>query len=319
MGRGIGESAVVDALPDVAVVVGAAVTTLGDTWFVFVLLASVYWFLSQRFASDPRRSGATLVAIVTGTLAALTLLKVGFGVPRPPAAATPAAAPGWLPAVLEGWFAGTTESDGFGFPSGHATGAAVTYLGLAVVLDRLGARRPRLALGGLLAVAVGLSRVVIEVHYLVDVLAGWLLGAGLLAAGLALARSFDDRVGFDGRSGFDDRSGSLDPTRPFLAAAAVGVLGVLVAFGLGEPGSVADASVAVGTALGGAVGWTRCEGSEPPVSLPIAAGAFAVSGPLWLLALTDLAPSIAGAARMTALARNAGTAPRLSERVAGRN
>ncbi|MFA9516274.1 phosphatase PAP2 family protein [Halopenitus sp. H-Gu1] len=302
MTRGIGESAVVDALPDAAVVAGAAVTTLGDTWFVFVLLAATYWFLPSRLARDPRRSGATLVAIVTGTLAALTLLKVGIGVPRPPAAASPAPPPDWLPTVLEGWFAGVTESDGFGFPSGHATSAAVTYLGLAAVLDKWHGPRTRFFLASIVVVAVGVSRVVLEVHYLVDILAGWLLGAALLVAGLALAgnRSSTRR--------------DLDPGRPFLAAAFVGVLGMLVAFRLGEPESLAIASAAAGTALGGAVGWGRCEGSEPPVSIPVAVGAFLVSGPLWLLALTDVVPSVASAVPAFLASAIILATPRLSER-----
>jgi len=79
------------------------------------------------------------------------------------------------------------------FPSGHAT-AGVASLGAAAVLvaERLPSHRARVCLWSVVAiggVAVGLSRIVLNVHYVTDVLAGWCLGLAWLAACL-LVRSW---------------------------------------------------------------------------------------------------------------------------------
>lgn len=95
------------------------------------------------------------------------------------------------------------EVHGYSFPSGHAMSAMVIYGLLCVVLWGWG-RGPartrgfeepnpatrRLAQGlVLLIVAVGLSRVWLQVHYASDVLAGWLLGLAWLAVLSLLARA----------------------------------------------------------------------------------------------------------------------------------
>jgi undecaprenyl-diphosphatase len=76
---------------------------------------------------------------------------------------------------------------GYSFPSGHAAGALVVYgllawlvlLGLA---DLPGRRRPAVAAAAAVLVAcVATSRVLLQVHYLSDVLAGLLLGLAWLA------------------------------------------------------------------------------------------------------------------------------------------
>lgn len=71
------------------------------------------------------------------------------------------------------------------FPSGHALGVVVGTGALLLVLLPSVAHRWRpavIALGVLLVLAVGFSRLGLGVHYLSDVLAGYLLGAGWLAA-----------------------------------------------------------------------------------------------------------------------------------------
>lgn len=75
------------------------------------------------------------------------------------------------------------------FPSGHASGAVVTFGVLAALAAEHWPRRSRelwIAAGGL-ALAVGLSRIALNVHYVTDVLAGWCLGIAWLSACL-LAR-----------------------------------------------------------------------------------------------------------------------------------
>jgi undecaprenyl-diphosphatase len=77
------------------------------------------------------------------------------------------------------------------FPSGHATSGVAAFGALAVLLaERLPSHRARVFLwsGALvLGVAIGLSRIALNVHYVTDVLAGWCLGLAWLAACL-LAR-----------------------------------------------------------------------------------------------------------------------------------
>jgi undecaprenyl-diphosphatase len=85
-----------------------------------------------------------------------------------------------------------------GFPSGHAA-AGVASLGAAAVLlaERLPSRRGRVWLWSFVAVAgvaVGLSRIALNVHYVTDVLAGWCWGLAWLAACL-LAREAVSRRG----------------------------------------------------------------------------------------------------------------------------
>ena len=70
------------------------------------------------------------------------------------------------------------------FPSGHALGVLVGTGALLLVglpLVRRGLRVLLIGLGVLLVLAVGYSRLGLGVHYLSDVLGGYLLGAGWLA------------------------------------------------------------------------------------------------------------------------------------------
>jgi len=85
--------------------------------------------------------------------------------------------------------------EGFTFPSGHATNAAV-FAGCVLVLlwPRLGGllRAVGVLLALLFAVAVAASRVVVGVHRISDVVAAWAVAAALLSASLAVAA--DPRV-----------------------------------------------------------------------------------------------------------------------------
>ena len=67
------------------------------------------------------------------------------------------------------------------FPSGHATDSAAVFLTLGLVLAVFVLRRPlarlaTVAAGGLIVAAIGVSRLVLGVHWPTDVLAGWALG-----------------------------------------------------------------------------------------------------------------------------------------------
>jgi membrane-associated phospholipid phosphatase len=73
---------------------------------------------------------------------------------------------------------------GFSYPSGHTTAAAATYAAMALLLGR-GHRWPARAwlavAAAAVTVAVALSRVVLGVHWLTDVMGGAALGLGWFA------------------------------------------------------------------------------------------------------------------------------------------
>jgi membrane-associated phospholipid phosphatase len=71
------------------------------------------------------------------------------------------------------------------FPSGHSATAAAFYAGIALLLSRRRGHAARALLTGLavgIAVAVASSRVLLDVHWLSDVIAGLLLGWAWFAA-----------------------------------------------------------------------------------------------------------------------------------------
>jgi len=300
--RGVGEFAVVETLPAIVVVVFAAVTHLADPWLLFALLAGVYWFGDDRLAAAPRRAGATAIALVAAGYAAVAVGKALTAVPRPPGATGTVTPPAWLPSVLDGWYQTQLVSTGFGFPSGHATGAAVAYGALAILCTAVWTPRRRYAAAILVALAVAASRVVIEVHYLVDVVAGLLLGAVVLAGGIILAG--DARL--HGRSPTvpTDR---LTPTPVFVLAAVVSVVAAVVAGANGHTDEVVEAAIGVGTGVGGAVGWQFASGAEPPVPLHLAGPGLLLTGGTWVgayvladgVVLTTLVTAVAVAGVMS--------------------
>lgn len=144
-----------EPLPEWGVDVFAALTNLGDP-LVFVLLVSlVYWLTDHA-------TGLRVIAALFFVFGLTAGLKELLAVERPP------------PAVR------AIEAEGFGIPSGHAAGSTAVYGSLAVLYE-WGSRRHRYAVAAGLAGLVSLSRVVVGVHYVVDVLAGIALGLVVVA------------------------------------------------------------------------------------------------------------------------------------------
>ena len=81
------------------------------------------------------------------------------------------------------------EAFNYSFPSGHAMQAVVCYGALAlVVLPLFDQAGRRWIVGGTiaLALAIGMSRLALGVHYISDVLGGYVLGAAWLAGSVAV-------------------------------------------------------------------------------------------------------------------------------------
>ncbi len=152
------------------------VTALGSFACLGMLFAAVVGYLLLR---HKRATALLLVVSVGGGTIVSTLLKYAFARPRPDVV---------IPAARV-----FTAS----FPSGHATMSAITFLTIAALLARSEAE-PRLkaymiALGILLTVLVGLSRLYLGVHYPTDVLAGWCLGAAWAAMCWGIAARLQGR------------------------------------------------------------------------------------------------------------------------------
>jgi undecaprenyl-diphosphatase len=98
-------------------------------------------------------------------------LKIAFGRPRPAIDLTPV-------------------SHTASFPSGHTSGSLVVFVLLAVLLAPHH-RRGVIIGAALLAGLVGITRVVVEAHWTTDVLAGYCLGAAVVAVAVGMR----DRLG----------------------------------------------------------------------------------------------------------------------------
>ena len=180
MTRGFGEVAFVQQLPDAVTLAFGFVTQLGDVWFLTLGAFVLYWYgrNAPSLTDDALRTGTHAVALLLGAYTLTLVLKTLFGLPRPPGAAD-AIAPTWLPTVAGPAYASLVTGHGFGFPSGHALTTTVVYGGLATTLRVWNARK-RAMVVGLVVGLVALSRVVLGVHYVVDVVVGVAVGLGYL-------------------------------------------------------------------------------------------------------------------------------------------
>lgn len=119
------------------------------------------------------REFLTAGAILAGGATLYLFLKTAFQRPRPDGV--------WLAAA-----------DGYSFPSGHAFGAVLFYGVLAYLGARMVAGRPAprylyIAVCLVIIFSVGVSRVYLGVHFMSDVLGGWIAGALWFGLCLTLA------------------------------------------------------------------------------------------------------------------------------------
>jgi membrane-associated phospholipid phosphatase len=145
----------------------AIITHLGDKALLVPLVAIVAALLIRRRESFT--AAAWVVACGLGALLNAGLKEI-FERSRPEHLHSFANASGWS------------------FPSGHSSGAIIVYglLGyLAVLHTPRSVHIPVAAVAMALVVFVGTSRVILQVHYFSDVLAGYAFGASWVAAWIA--------------------------------------------------------------------------------------------------------------------------------------
>ena len=136
-------------------------TALGD-WYVLTAAPIILFILPKTRKKLALPITATL--LVSG--AVNNILKIIFRRVRPP--------------VLQ-----LVSESGFSFPSGHTQNSAAFFIALAIIL-LVGFKNrkitiPAAALCALFPLLIGFTRVYLGVHYAGDVLAGFLLGAGIAA------------------------------------------------------------------------------------------------------------------------------------------
>lgn len=192
-----------EAVPVELVPVFWLITALGSAKILLIGLSLAYWN-----AEDYRSELLSVISVAFVGLSVTLALKYGFDLPRPPTDVRRY----------------PIEPSPVGFPSGHAIASTTIYGGLVVAFDRY--RDPKTVLGvGALVALISLSRVVLGVHYLGDILAGFPVGLVLLGV-VALAKE-------------------RGPTVAFALAVILSIPAVVVTT------ETVDAALAVGGSLGG--------------------------------------------------------------------
>jgi YegS/Rv2252/BmrU family lipid kinase len=154
-----------DTVTDVLRVVENAFGTIGMTILTIVLAVAM-------FVKLHRRAAVYAVGVMLATSLTTTVIKLVVGRERPE------------------WQLAEAILSSKSFPSGHAS-AAAAYGGILVVLvlmlvRRGGVRRILYAVISLVVLVVALDRVLLGRHFPSDVVGGVLLGAGMVALGLAV-------------------------------------------------------------------------------------------------------------------------------------
>lgn len=210
-------------------VVLALLTQLGDIWFLFSLVAVVYWLDDVApwvgHGLDRERA-AMVVALLVGAVAMLVTLKPLFGVPRPTGFDVPPTAEG-VPVTVRPVYVWMATAEGYSFPSGHALAATLVWGGLAWGI-RVGRFTTRAAVAAVIVVLVSATRVLLGVHYPVDVVVGAAIALGYLVAVVYWLR---------------------EPGPVFALGTILGLVGVATT------GITVDAAAAVGLAAGLTATW----------------------------------------------------------------
>ncbi len=141
-------------------------TYLGREELYLVLLPLVYWCVSK-----PAGIGLGYIAMLSTWVNGV--FKNLFDIPRPCEAPNPCDTPIRTP----------LPEASFSFPSNHAQGAVTAWGYLALRFRR----RIGWVVAAALMLGIGLSRIVLGVHFPEDVIGGWLIGIAVLAVFALLA------------------------------------------------------------------------------------------------------------------------------------
>lgn len=232
----------------------ALLTQLGDVWFLF-LLGGLLYVAGDEFPQwgIDRRRGLFVLALLLTYVALIGVLKNFFLLPRPPGASEPPVI-AWIPAVFQGVLASIATGEGPGFPSGHAFGSTIVWGGFALAVFGNEVSPGWLGVAAVVAL-VSLSRLVLGLHYLVDVVVG--IGLGVVVLGVLYVIADRGTV----------------PDRVLLVAIGAGALGLL-------QGVNFESVAALGSGVGGWLVWRGIADSTPahPSNRREAAAGFAVFG-----------------------------------------
>lgn len=139
------------------------VTNLGSTWFIIILniiILIAYLFLKKK---------EILIITINSCLSAIfnNTLKVLIRRPRP--------------SVLR-----LVEEKGFSYPSGHAMISLLFYVTVIVLINKSNIKHKKIINASLVAIIIliGLSRIYLGVHYITDILGGYLISASILIIAL---------------------------------------------------------------------------------------------------------------------------------------
>lgn len=128
-----------------------AFTFLGSEMFFLLIMPALYWSIDPVIGF---RAGMML--IISGGLN--TALKMFFHTPRPY----------WV----DGSVKALTSETSFGLPSGHSQNSAAIW-GMVAHTTR---KRTAMIIAVIVVFLIGFSRIYLGVHFLHDVLTGWLIG-----------------------------------------------------------------------------------------------------------------------------------------------
>lgn len=146
-----------------------AITALGYEQFFILLLPTIYWCFDQKLGL---RVG--IIFLLGNSLNAF--FKFIFHSPRPY----------WVSNLVQAY----SHETSFGLPSGHAQIAATMWGWLAVEVKKCWFK----ILALILIFLIGVSRLYLGVHFLSDVLLGWILGALLVWAFSAWHKKIGDWI-----------------------------------------------------------------------------------------------------------------------------
>lgn len=137
----------------------ALLSLLGTTYFFLFALPLIYWCVNRRI-------GLGVGFLVLANALVNDTIKVIFTLPRPY----------WVSPLIHPW----APEASFGLPSGHAQGAVVFWLFLALQVQGKW-RRPAIGAAMCICGLIGLSRIYLGAHFPADVVAGYAAGAVVLA------------------------------------------------------------------------------------------------------------------------------------------